>query len=198
MILFFDTETNELHNPRVVQLAWILAEHDGSSVAMEAEIVRPRGFVISAESTAIHGIEHRYAETHGELPEQVMASFASAAGRAEVLVAHNISFDLKAMRSDLRAVGIDPDGVFGNKKLICTMKASTEFCRLPHTGGKGFFDGSYKWPKLEELYGILFEKTLPGAHDAAVDVEATMMCFFELQKLGVIQPVASGGIRART
>ena len=40
--------------------------------------------------------------------------------------------------------------------------------------------------KLMELYRILFNEEFTGAHDAMADVTATMKCFFELKKRGVM------------
>ena len=53
------------------------------------------------------------------------------------------------------------------------------------TGGRG---GKFKPPKLMELYEYLFEKQFQDAHNAAADVEATTMCFFELLRRKIILP----------
>jgi DNA polymerase-3 subunit epsilon len=63
---------------------------------------------------------------------------------------------------------------------ICTMMKSTSFCKLPAKRG-------YKWPKLDELHQTLFGCDFEGAHDAGSDVLATVKCFFELVRLGVIE-----------
>ena len=59
------------------------------------------------------------------------------------------------------------------------MQSSTDYCRLSGPYG-------YKWPKLSELHIKLFGEDFDEAHDASVDIEATMNCFFELKRLGVI------------
>ncbi len=64
-------------------------------------------------------------------------------------------------------------------KQICTMKTSTNYCKLPGKYG-------YKYPTLTELYMKLFGKELKDAHDALVDINATAECFWELKRLGVI------------
>jgi len=46
--------------------------------------------------------------------------------------------------------------------------------------------GTYKWPTLEQLHRKLFQTGLPGAHDALVDVEATMRRYFKLREMGVL------------
>ena len=67
MYLFFDTETTglpknwkapitDLENwPRLVQLAWLVYDNIGNKISTKNFIVKPSGFIISEESTKIHG-----------------------------------------------------------------------------------------------------------------------------------------------
>jgi DNA polymerase III subunit epsilon len=59
------------------------------------------------------------------------------------------------------------------------MLSSTEYCRIP--GPYGF-----KWPKLTELHLKLFGEGFDEAHNAAVDINATEKCFWEMKARGVI------------
>lgn len=59
------------------------------------------------------------------------------------------------------------------------MEKSTSFCAIPAAYG-------YKWPKLSELHFKLFKTGFEEAHNAAVDIKATAMCFWEMKKLGII------------
>ena len=61
------------------------------------------------------------------------------------------------------------------------MKESVDFCQLP---GRGF---GYKFPKLNELYKKIHGEWFSGAHDAMVDVEATLKCLAHLVSKGVIK-----------
>lgn len=69
------------------------------------------------------------------------------------------------------------------------MRSSTDYCKLQ---GRGF---SFKPPKLSELHRFLFDEWFDGAHNAIVDVEATMRCLVELIKRGVIVPETSNVMR---
>lgn len=40
-----------------------------------------------------------------------------------------------------------------------------------------------KWPKLQELYKVLFGHSFEGAHNAMADVVATKDCFWEMVRL---------------
>ena len=65
---------------------------------------------------------------------------------------------------------------------FCTMKDKkiVKFCGLKNKANKP------KWPKLIELYEILFKKQFDNAHDAYADISATRDCFFELVKREIV------------
>ena len=70
------------------------------------------------------------------------------------------------------------------KQVICTMNSTIDFCKLAKRDEKAKW---YKKPKLAELHKVLFKDYFIGAHDAMVDVEATVRCFVELVNLWVIK-----------
>jgi DNA polymerase III epsilon subunit-like protein len=97
---------------------------------------------------------------------------------ADLVVAHNLDYDAPVLGAEILNAGMK----LGMKPKFCTMKATIDFCRLPFPkGGKGF-----KFPKLEELYKVLFDKEMSGAHQAIADTEACADCYFELLKRGLI------------
>ena len=59
------------------------------------------------------------------------------------------------------------------------MHGTTDFCKISGPYG-------YKWPKLSELHYKLFKKGFDEAHNAAVDINATAKCFWELKRIGKI------------
>lgn len=194
--LFFDTETTGLPKdysqpaenfnawPRMVQLGFIFQE-DGKEPVKHGVLIKPEGFVIPPEATALHGITQEMAEEDGIEIDHALKAFWNALGQADVLIGHNVSFDDKIVGSEFtRRFGVNH---LKDKKKICTMLSSTNYCKIPQSSGRG-----WKWPKLTQLYNILFGRDFEGAHDALNDVTATMECYFELVKLGVIkedQPV---------
>ena len=62
---------------------------------------------------------------------------------------------------------------------MCTMKLSTDYCKIPGRFG-------YKWPSLSELHIKLFGEDFEEAHDASVDINATERSFWRLKQVGVI------------
>ena len=63
-----------------------------------------------------------------------------------------------------------------------TMLKTTDFCQI----GWNEYHGTYKWPRLQELYYKLFGRYFESAHNAANDTRATMECFWKLVQLGEI------------
>ncbi|MFA7170885.1 MAG: 3'-5' exonuclease [Candidatus Paceibacterota bacterium] len=191
MYLFFDTETtglprdwnapvDKLDNwPRLVQLAWLLYDENGKKLDERAHIVKPEGFLIPSESAKVHGITNEKALAEGEDLRFVLEEFAERIAEANLLVAHNMSFDEKIMGAEFLRGKMETE-LFQTER-ICTMLSSIDFCRIPSSGGSG-----YKWPRLSELYIKLFGKDFEGAHDALVDTSACARCFFELMEKSII------------
>ncbi len=189
MYLFFDTETTGLplkwkapvtdtaNWPRLVQLAWLQYDARGVLLSSGNQIVRPNGFTISTDAARIHGITTEIALAKGEMLSEVLDGFNQALQTSSILVAHNMNFDEKIMGAEFLRNN-QPNHLDGKRK-ICTMESTTDFCALPGPYG-------YKWPKLEELHYKLFKTTFAEAHNAAVDIEMTAKCFWELKRMGVV------------
>ena len=189
MYLFFDTETTGLPRnwkapvtdlgnwPRMIQLAYLLADGEGNKLAGGDFIIKPVGFTIPDDAAKIHGISTERALREGVELLDVLREFQAAVAGAECLVAHNISFDEKIVGAEFLRNKMA--NTLPAKKMICTMQSSTDYCALPGPYGN-------KWPKLTELHQKLFQKGFDEAHNAAADIAATVKCFWELKRLGVI------------
>jgi DNA polymerase-3 subunit epsilon len=183
MYLFFDTETAGLPNdynapvsdsenwPRLVQLAWILADADGREIRKCEMIVRPDGFEIPASATEVHGITTERAREEGVALGAVLQTFESDFHRAHTLVGHNYSFDRSIVSAEFHRIG--RDDLFKGKRARCTMRQTATWCGIPGRYGP-------KWPSLQELHDKLFGLGFIGSHAAGADVAATAKCFFEL------------------
>lgn len=190
MYLFFDTETTglpknwnapltDLDNwPRMIQLAYLLSDDNGSRVAGGDFIIKPEGFTIPEDAARLHGISTDRALKEGRELGLVLLEFQTAVTLATYLVAHNMSFDEKIVGAEFLRNNMRDD--LPAKRKICTMQSSTDYCALP--GPRG-----YKWPRLSELHRKLFRTDFEKAHDAAADVDAMIKCFWELKRLGIIK-----------
>ena len=189
MYLFFDTETtglprnwnapvNDLDNwPRLVELAWLLCDETGNAVESRSAIVKPNGFEIPAQATAVHRIDTARALAQGVALSPLLDEFARVVDISRVLVAHNMSFDEKIIGAELLRAGVWSK--FDKRERFCTMKASTDLCAIPSRYG-------FKWPKLSELHQKLFGTIPDDAHAAGADVQACARCFFEMKRLNLI------------
>lgn len=179
--LFFDTETTGLplfkepsddpRQPHLVQLAAILVNDAREEVALiDNVIIKPDGWEIPAEVSAIHGITHEMAMDVG-IPEiEALDMFMDMHKQCGLRVAHNTTFDNRLIRIALKRYRPDliaDDEWKDNSKYYCTM---IEYRKI-HGG---------KQPKLEEAYEKLTGKNLENAHTAMADTRACMDIFFLL------------------
>lgn len=191
-ILFFDTETTGIpadYNapisdaanwPRLVLLSMILANEAGQIIERTSFVVKPEGFTIPADVSLIHGITHEAAIEAGYQLRDALLAFQQNVEGADLVVGHNISFDRKIIGAELLRCNMAD--VMHGKPRICTMYSSTKYCNIPKANGKA----GAKFPKLGELYAVLFDGEGFEEHNGDADVEATYKCFYELVKRGVI------------
>jgi DNA polymerase III epsilon subunit-like protein len=188
LYLFFDTETTglpqnyqasykDLDNwPRVVQLAWVLANEQKEILEQNSFIIKPDGFSIPAASSAVHGIDDAKANALGIPLGEALGIFnQSLAQNRPTLVAHNILFDINVLGAEFLRAQLATN--FMDLAQVCTMKSSIEFCGLANR----------KFPKLAELHRQLFATDFAGAHDALADVLACYRCFFEMKARRIIK-----------
>ena len=202
MYLIYDTETTglpqnynapitDLENwPRCVQIAWQLHDGNGKLIEDQNYIIKPEGFTIPYNSEKVHGISTERAQKEGKDLLEVLQLFEEALSKTQVVVGHNIEFDIAIMGAEMIRKERDAN-LLTDLDIIDTKDVSTDFCAIP--GGRG---GKYKWPTLTELHQKLFGKDFADAHDAAYDVDATARCFFGLIHEKVVEPIDGSPIEA--
>lgn len=186
VFLFFDTETNGLpydfkapisdvdNWPRMIQLAWIQHDAQQNELSRGDYLIQPDNFHIHE---SIHGITNDMATEKGRPALEVLEKFIEVLNKTTVLVAHNISFDEKILGAEFIRHNL-PNPIHQLNK-ICTMESSVDFCAIK-SGNR------FKFPKLEELHFKLFNEGFVGAHNAMVDVEALVRCFWGLKEKNVV------------
>lgn len=196
MYLVFDIETTGLPDdinanvldfdkfPRVVQLAWSLINNSDNIISTFNFIIKPDDFEIPDYVSEIHGITQERALNEGCDSDFVLNLFRNHVYESSFLVGHNIEFDSKILRVELMRFGMQNGlrNILRVKDKICTMKSTVDLCKIEGPYG-------YKWPTLSELYFFLFSEELMDAHDAAIDTEATVKCFFELKRMGLYNSI---------
>ena len=125
----------------------------------------------------LHGLQNAKRLLEGIPLNKVINQFKADLDAAACIVCHNVEFDKKIVGAEMIRLGMRDE--VGMKKSLCTMLASTNFCRI-----RGYY--GYKYPKLQELYWKLFGEDFDDAHNAMNDIEATERCFWELKKRGIM------------
>lgn len=182
-LLFYDTETTGMwdryadvtaeHQPRIVQLAALLTDADGKTMASFQSLVSPDGWKIEPGAASVHGITDELCVQYGSDIFGVINTFGRFLLRAGTIIGHNEEFDHNMMLREFALKKLN----FPKRQTYCTMLATTPICKIP-----GRY-GDYKWPKLIEAYRHFFGNDFEGAHDAMSDVLACRDIYFALRKL---------------
>lgn len=199
-VLLFDTETtglvdykrplNDARQPRLVQLAYILATEDGRIIEERNMLFSPllfpeEQYKIPQDAFNVHGIDTEFAVDNGWQQNYAPVIFNNIIKKADVLVAHNIKYDISIMKTAYsRFMPKEDLDYLSSKDIYCTMNGSINLVKMPPTrsmlmyGKKG-----YKNPSLADAYKHFFNEKIEGAHDAMVDVKACSRIFFHIKKL---------------
>ncbi len=173
MILYLDTETSGLRPGQICQLSYIM--QDKSSM-------RAKNFFFTVDNVEygafmVHGFSTQKLKvlSEGKRFSDKIQEIKNDLESADLVVAHNASFDMMFLRAEFERAGVD----LFVKQEFCSMKNMTPVCKLlgRHCG--------YKYPKLSEMtayfkisdYEIgltvkeLFGENV-GFHDARFDTTA--------------------------
>jgi len=183
-VVVFDTETNgatfpdgrlDTSNQEIVQLAWIVSYPNGTETRKN-HIIRGATHI---NYRVPHSITIEYTRTHGEEFAVAVDEFMSDVMAADVVIAHNISFDRIVIVNAMKLNNI-PSLTFERKLRthgFCNMYKHVNVCKILGRTGKN------KKPTLSETYNYYYNEMPSGAlHDALYDCEVTLMCYKEYKK----------------
>lgn len=181
-LIFIDTETNKVPQrndapisdidnwPSITQLAWIICDTNGT-------ILKKENFTTSLNFTSPNSQVYHpaiYNPIHEIIP-MLKADLASCI----VVIGHNIEFDINVIGCEFYRLGFDTS-VIMHMSNFCTMKETVDYCNFS-------YQGTHRYPKLQELYTKLFAHPFENSHDAYCDILATYDSFWELVKIGVFK-----------
>ena len=188
-ILVFDTETtwfidkketNLDNQPYIVQFAWIIWDLENWEFKEEKRVdilIKPK-IPIPFASSQVHHIYDIDVKDAANIEEKI-DKFINLVNEVDFIVWHNIEYDEEMLKLELKRLNRLFD--YNPKNVVCTMKTTVDFCAIRWNWER------FKYPKLWELYKKLFWEYFVWAHDAMVDVEATLKCFVELVNKWVIK-----------
>lgn len=174
--------------PHIVEMALIEYGDDGVELGFKRVIVRPDGWIIPPDMTAIHGISQEQAMDEGIPEADAMAIFLVAIARAALRIAHNEPFDRRIARIAMSRAGYERALIefLEAQPSFCTCNASKKIVNAPPTdkmlakGMKG-----PKSPNLAECVAHFFpEEKIEGLHGVLADARYAGRIFYHLQTLG--------------
>lgn len=188
-IFVFDTETTGFiskketdltKQPHIVQFAGILGELDKGVFTEEkrVDILINPGVPIPFWASQVHhlyDIDVKNAPLIWEVIDQII----DLINTPDIIIGHNIEYDESMVKLELRRR--DQEHSYQPKKTECTMKTTVDYCSIQGNGAR------FKYPKLGELHKKLFDEYFSWAHDALVDVEATLRCYLDLVNKWVLK-----------
>lgn len=180
MALIFDTETSGLpecayyshfpdysdltkySNARVVQVSYILTNSKFDFIS-ESDTIIKVDFPI--DNHCFHGITNEISDSKGILFLEFADKFKKDLEECDVLIAHNINFDISVLKSEFYRYSLfDIIDSINTKKIICTMRYSKNLVRAKFKNSD-----SIKDPNLKELYYYATGKIMKNHHNSLYD-----------------------------
>jgi hypothetical protein len=202
-VLIFDTETTGLPKskfldgenlhlwPYIVQFSYVILDISlNQIIKVKDEIIKiPSSIIITEDTYKIHGITNEISNEKGLSIEIIMDDFFADILDIDLIVAHNLIFDLNMVRCELLRLiksnsNNDKYNYYFNeinnfKKMYCTMQETIDLCNIEAKYKNG--NKYIKFPKLVELYEKLFKTTPHKLHNSLNDVAVCARCFIKLK-----------------
>jgi len=207
-ILVFDTETTGLPKskimnpdtlnlwPYTVQFSYVIYDTNLNDIVVSSDkIVKLKdGITMPEDSIKIHGITTEISQKNGINIETIINEFFSHLRDVDLLVGHNVSFDINMIKVELLRLIYEAKFISENevkeckynlhfltnyKNICCTLQESIDLCNIKAIDkfGKEYT----KFPKLLELHQKLFESVPNNLHNSFNDILVTLRCFMKLK-----------------
>lgn len=160
--------------PRLAELAMVLLKEDLSIEEEYRSLVKPDGWEMHPDATAINGLTTQRLLEEGQPIDIVLNVYQQAIREGYAIAAFNAQHDCKTMRAEFRRIG--RDDLFTETKNVCLMRKSKGVIPRP--------DGKASWPKLDHCRAFL-NLTTEGAHRAGADAMVAVHVLRYLHSKGV-------------
>ena len=206
-VLVFDTETTGLPEtkiinpdtlklwPHIVEFSYIVYDTDENDIveSFDTIIKVKEDVIIPDESVKLHHITNKISAKDGRNIDVVLDNFFYQLQNVDLLVGHNITFDINMVTIELLRL-INDNNIVKEEKMgykqnlhfltnfkyiYCTLKESIVLCNIKSVNkfGKEYV----KFPRLNELHEKLFESTPNKLHNSFNDILVTLRCFMKLK-----------------
>lgn len=151
---------------RIVSIGCLFYETETVNLVKEFYSVRkPEQFIWNLDAQEFHHITEEQAKQEGKSLLNIVTQLEPYFQKTQLIVAHNIEFDLNILRNELYRINYHTLlGVINQIPTFCTMKQNTK--------------GNERFPKLSVLYQSLTNKQHEKAHNALGDCYATSEIYF--------------------
>jgi len=196
-LLIFDTETSGLPEekgqslydthkwPHIMQLSYIFYDTSTNEIIelYDSLVKLDNNTILSEDSVAIHNITREMCNNSGQPITQVLTSFVNALTYSDIIIGHNIRFDINIIRVECIRNNIKFNFNINkeNKPIIhyCTMKNGKQITNIESTSFNG--NKYIKYPKLIELHKHYFNEEVNGLHNALTDVLVCFRCYYKME-----------------
>ena len=204
-VLVFDTETTGLPQskiispdtlklwPHIVQFSYVIYDTEANDIVVSSDdiVIVGKDVVISDGSIELHGITKEISQNKGKNINELIDVFCNHLKSVDVLVGHNIEFDIKMIKVELLRfiysdMSDDKSIKYKNnlydlsnfENIYCTMQNSIDLCAIkkPDKYGKEY----NKYPRLIELHQKLFNTTPNNLHNSFNDILITLRCYIKM------------------
>lgn len=180
-----DTETTgivrDYRHPDAPYLASVTAIiYDTEASRVQASfntMIQPDDWSMPPEAGAINGLETEVLAAFGLPVEIVLPVVMDLFRPVDVVVGHNIAFDVKMLASGLYRTDMldDLDAIMA-KETYCTMRESKDIVQAKNV------KGHLKLPKLTEAYQYFFDRPLDNSHSANADAIAALEIYLAIKE----------------
>lgn len=167
---------DKYNNSRIVQIAYMAIDNDYNILYSKEFKVKD---VDLRDSTKFHNITQQDIQESGKDFDAIVDELMSDFKESTSLIAHNISFDINVLCSELYRRGYKEfASMIIKKPIVCTMLRLKNIINVTNSYG-------VKYPSLADLYRFAFgsEACIENAHNAHYDVLALIQSLKEIKEV---------------
>jgi|SaaInlStandDraft_4_1057021.scaffolds.fasta_scaffold09369_1 hypothetical protein len=172
------TQLDAFDESRMLKLSWQIFSNGG-------KLCKKCDFFIKHDKLSDGSFDfvsfgENFLQKNGEDIVKILNIFAKDLDNVKAIVSHNLDFHLNILRSEIFRQNLgDIIKKINSKKLVCTMKSTRNFCKLPFPKAK---TNEFKPPKLTELYTKCFEKNVDKPKNSEDVLKLVTECYYHLKE----------------